>query len=153
MKLKLALYSVILILLFSCTPSFDLSGMWGENQPPLNETYFSPPSWIQGIWAEDKDGYEGFKFTQDNFYASFDYTSNYGLNWNQRINNENRYLNFINCTEQISSSEYHIKIIYTKITKTIDYHFTKVSENKISCHYELNEDGEVTIEAYSLIKH
>ena len=143
MKLKLVLYSVILVFMFGCSPDIG----WDGTFIPSNKTYFLPPSWIQGVWTDQE--YHGFNFTNNDFIVSYDYTSGHGVSYNERINILST--KFLSCTEQFEPTEYHITILLLSFN-TRDYNFKKVSENEIICHYESNIYDEITIEDYSLTK-
>ena len=146
MKPKLVLISVLMILSAACSP--DIS--WDGTITPSNKTYFSPPGWIQGVWAEDIINYHGFKFTNNDFIVSYDYSIGVGVSYNERINilsTEN-----LSCTEQISASNYVVTILHLS-TNTFVYNFKYVTDNEISCHYEADEWGEIIIEDYILKRH
>ncbi len=147
MKTKRILFSLIIFLIFGCSQSVDLG--WNEPFPQSNKTYFSPPSWIQGVWKDQAINYHGFKFTDNDFVITYDTSTGFGVSYNERINILGT--KYLSSTEQISSTEYQITILHLS-TNTFDYNFKKVSENEISCHYESNEWDEITIEDYTLFK-
>ena len=143
--LKYIFIPLIILLVFGC----DIDGLWGGGSSSnSNKTHFSPPNWIQGVWADEAINYHGFKFTKNDFIVHYDYTYDYGISYNSRINLISHSLS---ATEQISSSEYHITILHLS-TNTTDYNFTKVSDNEINCHYKEIRWGEETIEDYSLTR-
>ena len=151
MKTKYILISLIILLAFGCTPSFD--GLRDESSSNSDKTYFSPPNWIQGVWAETGIIHKGFKFTKNDFIIQYNYTTYIGTSLNDRINILGT--KSLRATEQISSTEYHItifRIISLSTTNTTDYNFTKVSDNEINCHYKQILWGEETIGDYSLTR-
>ncbi len=147
MKTKHILFSLIILFIFGCSRSIDLG--WDGTITPSDKTYFSPPSWIQGVWANSAFNQHRFKFTKNDFIVKYDISYGSGVSYNERINilgTEN-----LRATEQISLTEYRITIHHLS-TNTFDYIFQKVSENKINCHYESNEWDEVIIEDFTLSK-
>ena len=147
MKTKHILFSIMILFLFGCSRSVDLG--WNEPFPQSDKTYFSPPSWIQGVWANNAISYHRFKFTDNDFIVHYDISYGTGVSYNERINILGTA--YLSATEQISSTEYRITILHLS-SNTFDYNFKKVSENEISCHYEANEWDEVTIEDFTLSK-
>ncbi len=147
MKTKHILFPIIILFIFGCSRSVDLD--WNDTITPSDKTYFSPPSWIHGIWAEDVVNYHVFKFTTNDFIVTFDYSSGYGVSYNERINILGT--EHLSATEQISSTEYRITILHLS-TNTFDYIFKKVFDNEISCHYVSNEWDKITNEDYTLFK-
>ena len=148
MKLKHALLSVLMVFLVACSPNLDL-GWDGTIDPPSSKTYFSPPGWIQGVWAEDITNYHGFKFTNNDFMVHYDYSIGNGVSYNERINILST--KYLSCTEQISSTNYVVTLLHLS-TNTFVYNFKYVSDNEISCHYEEDEWGEIIIEDYTLTR-
>ncbi len=147
MKTKHILLPIIILFIFGCSRSVDLD--WNNIITPSDKTYFSPPTWIQGVWANNTVSHHSFKFTKDDFIVQYDISYGTGVSYNERINILGS--DYLSATEQNSLTEYRITIHHLS-TNTFDYIFTKVSENESSCHYESNEWDEITIEDFTLFK-
>ena len=121
MKAIKKLSLVFTILLFACSKSGG--DIWNSDYTPSTKTYFSPPSWIQGVWVDDNIN---LKFTNNDFIVR-------SVSYNERIN----FLStkYLNCTEQKSSSNYKITILHLSINQDI-YDFEFVSDIVITCRYE-----------------
>ena len=122
---------------------------WDGNIEPSNNTYFSPPSWIQGEWSNNENQYYTFKFTNNDFIINYDSSTGIGVSYNERINILGT--TNLSASERITSTSYSITILHLKTNTTI-YSFDKISENEISCYFEQDEWGEITIEDYLLFK-
>ena len=133
------------LLLLNCSNTVS----WDGYVEPSNYTYFSPPIWIQGVWSNNENQYYTYKFTNNDFIINYDPSAGYGVSYNERINILGT--NNLNATEQITSTSYSITILHLKTNTTI-YTFNLISENEISCHFEKDEWGEITIEDYSMFK-
>jgi len=137
---------IVLVLVFSsCVDSSD----YGEREVG-NETYFNPPTWIQGVWINETNTYEGFKFTKNDFIIGY-YDGSNGVSFNQRINDHGQ--DRMSCKEEISSKKY--KITENGITGRIRvYDFISISDNEVRLDYY--NDGvnypEGTIDIYVLKK-
>ena len=127
MKTKHILFSLVILFLFGCSRSIDLG--WNEPFPQSGKTYFSPPTWIQGVWENNAVNFYDFKFTTNDFIIKYDTSTGHGVSYNERINILGT--QHLSATEQISSTEYHITILHLT-TNTTDYNFTKVSQNEIN---------------------
>jgi len=118
-----------MVLLFLTSCSVDTSGIF-DNPPIRNDTYFTPPAWIQGEWVgkytfNGNNNSDSFKFTKDNFIVS-------GVNYNERINYVSE--KYFTPTEHITLTNYTINlkaILYTEICN-----FSRISESEITCVFE-----------------
>jgi len=125
---KICLFIIALLLSFSCSKDGDGVG---------NDTFFSPPTWIQGEWEAngiDSNGNthtEVFIFTQNNLIAQ-------GINYNERINWVSE--KYFTPTEQISTTNYKINL--DGIGFTVIYNFSKISDYEINCVYERGENND-----------
>lgn len=137
-------------LLFSTSCSVDVSGAF-DGTPIRNDTYFTPPIWIQGEWAGEYVNIYGttisknFRFTQNDFIAN-------GISLNERINAIST--EYLSDTEQITNTNYIVTILHLSINKDI-YNFKYVSNSEITCTYEsgvLNDWDNREIENYILSK-
>ncbi|PKP28336.1 MAG: hypothetical protein CVU01_04400 [Bacteroidetes bacterium HGW-Bacteroidetes-18] len=141
---------IIIALLFSTSCSVDVSGAF-DGTPIRNDTYFTPPIWIQGEWAGEYVNIYGttiskdFRFTQNDFIAN-------GISLNERINALST--EYLSDTEQITNTNYIVTILHLSINKDI-YNFKYVSNSEITCTYEsgvLNDWDNREIENYILSK-
>lgn len=141
---------IIMALLFSTSCSVDVGGAF-DGSPIRNDTYFTPPIWIQGEWAGDYVNIygtkvsKGFRFTQNDFIAN-------GISLNERINTIST--KYLSDTEQITNTNYKITILHLSINKDI-YDFKYVSNSEITCIYEsgvIDDWENRDIENYILLK-
>ena len=119
---KLILLTTLFAIL-SCSSSDDKAAN-------SNTTSINPPAWIQGTW-KDKDNFEGFKFTNNDFciISSAGYvttTDCFGKS-----------LPVMNLKETINNTDYILEI--TLGSATFKYHFKKISATKIQ--WEVIEGG------------
>ena len=148
MKLKLALYSSLLLFLLGCS----VNPSWDGEINPSNKTYFSPPTWIQGIWENENNNYNNFKFTNNDFIIKYNLTTTHGVSYNERIN----WLSteFLSCTEQTTTTIYEITILHLSVNIDV-YTFEYVSNSEVSCRYESGTEDDWDnriIENYTLIR-
>lgn len=127
---KICLFIIALLLSFSC--SVDGVGL-GEIHVG-NDTFFSPPMWIQGDWLgtytlNGNNGSDSFKFTINNFIAR-------GINYNERINVVS--VKYFTPTVQISATNYSINL--KAILYTEKYNFSRISESEMSCVFERGDN-------------
>ena len=120
---------IIMVLLFLTSCSVDTSGIF-DNPPIRNDTYFTPPAWIQGEWVgkytfNGNNGSDSFKFTQNNFIAR-------SIEYNERINWVAE--KYFTPTEQISTINYNIKLEGIAVAEI--YNFSRISESEITCVFE-----------------
>lgn len=122
---KICLFIITLLLSFSCSKDSDVG----------NDTFFSPPTWIQGEWIITSEEHfsipnlTGLEFTNNDFIMVYDEYSQ----------SENWFLNTVTnpavyATEQISTTNYIISMHY--ILNTQVYNFTQNSDSEISCSYK-----------------
>ncbi len=67
-----------LLFLISC--SVDVSGIF-DGSPIRNDTYFTPPIWIQGEWAGEYVNIYGTKVLKDFRFTQNDFITN-GISYN-----------------------------------------------------------------------
>ena len=129
-KNNIVLYFSILLVLFSC--STDVGDIWNSDYNPSDKTYFSPPNWIQGDWADNNDNYNTFKFTTNDFIVR-------GVSYNERINILST--KYLSCTEDKSVNNYQVRILHLSVN--IDfYDFKFVSDSEISCTFESGREDD-----------
>ena len=141
---------IILALLFSISCSVDVSGAF-DGAPIRNDTYFTPPAWIQGEWAGEYENIYGTMVLKNFIFTQKDFIAN-GISLNERINAIST--KYLSDTEQITTTAYKITMLHLSINKDI-YDFKYVSNSEITCTYESgtidNWDNRV-IENYILLK-
>ena len=121
MKAIKKLSLVFTILLFACSKSGG--DIWNSDYTPSTKTYFSPPSWIQGVWVDENIN---LKFTNNDFIVR-------NVSYNERIN----FLStkYLNCTEHKSTTNYKLTILHLSVNIDI-YNFEYVSNSEVNCIYE-----------------
>lgn len=133
---KFCLYMVTLLFLFSCSNEEDGS----DNIPTNKDTFFSPPTWIQGEWMIISEEHfsnpnlSGLKFTNNDFILVYD----------DRYESQNWFINKVNspavyATEQISTTNYIISMHYILATEV--YNFTPNSDSEISCIFKFDDES------------
>lgn len=132
---KICFFIIGLLLLFSCSKDGD-----GLNDVHVgNDTFFSPPAWIQGEWiitSEEHFGIsniKGLKFTNNDFIMVYD---EYSESQNWFINKVNSPA--VYATEQISATKYIISMHY--ILSTEVYNFSQKSDFEISCLFKFDDE-------------
>ena len=118
------------ILLFAVTISLIL-GSCSVEMPIESETkteWFSPPSWIQGVWVYDGDfSFHGHEFTQNNWYI-LQGSRNSKLNQNGILTQQQEVTQNVKVDETSSTSEY--RIVITTQSNVNEYIFKKISDNE-----------------------
>lgn len=141
---------IIVVFLFSTSCSVDVSGAF-DGSPIRNDSYFTPPIWIQGEWAGEYVNINGTKVLKDFRFTQNDFIAN-GISYNERINAIST--KYLSDTEQITNTNYKIIILHLSINKVI-YDFKYVSNSEITCIYEsgvLDDWDNRDIEYYILFK-
>ncbi|WP_372792679.1 hypothetical protein [Lutibacter sp.] len=141
---------IIMALLFLISCSVDVSGIF-DVSPIRNDTYFTPPIWIQGEWAGEYVNIYGTKVLKDFRFTQNDFIAN-GISYNERINAIST--TYLSATEQITNTNYKITIMHLSINKDI-YDFKYISNSEITCIYEsgvLDDWDNRNIENYILLK-
>ncbi|SNR75621.1 hypothetical protein [Lutibacter flavus] len=144
------IFLFITIVLLSISCSIDVNSGIGGDIHVGNDTFFSPPSWIQGSWSgtfvnsNNVTVSKAYSFTQNDFIAN-------SVSYNERINILST--TYLNRTEQITPSNYQITILHLSVNKDV-YHFQYVSDSEINCKHEsgtVDDWSNRVIENYSLI--
>lgn len=157
---KLGLIITVFLCSISCYNGAGLDLWTDDNSPSKNDTYFTPPSWIQGIWGDEnynENGiinFEAFKFSQNDFIVNYYRFSNDegGVSLNERINLLST--KYLKATEQISSTNYKITILHLSINQDI-YDFKYTSNTEITCTHEsgtLENWSNRVVKNYTLFK-
>ncbi len=119
---KLLLVLISTVFLFGCSGSDGDSG---------SNSYYNPPTWIQGTWGIKADGsiYQNdqpfFKFTSDNFCL---YAGGISQCWKEVIQQTPQ---FMSGSDIHTDSTYEVNLIQSNGATTVTYNFKKVSSTKI----------------------
>ena len=119
----------ILLSLSSCSSDFEETEfVWGDPNY-VDQTFFSPPEWIQGRWEGtiDIEGYENmvsFYFTKDNIVDPYYEDNNKALNFEINVLNRE-----VSVEETISDDEYLVEVI--RPSGNYQFYFEKLDDNTI----------------------
>lgn len=124
-KLLLVVFSSVF--LFGCSSSDDDSG---------SNSYYNPPTWIQGTWGYKADGslYQNdvpaYKFTSDNFCQL---ASAFSQCWKETIQQTPQ---FFSGSDSHTDSTYEVNLIQSNGATTVTFYFKKISATKIIWVYQ-----------------